>query len=211
MRMHCAAFVTLGTAILCLAGCGSTIVPEAAGSVTGAGGAATGTGGAATGTGGSKSVTGGTGGATVCGGLAGTPCGPHTYCVWADGSCGGGDQTGVCKPEPLDCSGTPDAPVCACDHKSYANACFAALAGADVAKMGVCPGQFVCGPLSCQLASEYCLYAPDLQQPNKPPYSCMPLPAGCGASPSCPCLSGECGACSGDGPTGLTKSCPGLG
>ncbi len=70
---------------------------------------------------------------------------------------------------------------------------------------------FVCGTLTCDAATQFCLHDPDIQDPTAPPYACMPLPSNCGSAPSCGCLSASCGSCSGQGPTGLTKYCPGEG
>jgi hypothetical protein len=54
------------------------------------------------------------------------------------------NPTGICTPRPLDC---PDLwePVCGCDEQTYANACFAAMAGVSIRNVNVC----LTGDMNC--------------------------------------------------------------
>ncbi len=77
---------------------------------------------------------------TSCGGFAGTTCPSSMYCDYPSGSyCGGDDGTGTCRARPTSCS-KEYKPVCACDRKTYNNACQAAMAGVDVFRDGPCGG-----------------------------------------------------------------------
>lgn len=74
----------------------------------------------------------------MCGGIAGFGCGPRLYCDFApEAHCGAADQSGVCKPIPEMCTQQYQ-PVCGCNDKTYANACFAALEGVAIATQGEC-------------------------------------------------------------------------
>lgn len=74
----------------------------------------------------------------MCGGIAGFGCAANLYCDFPlDAHCGAADQTGVCKPIAEMCT-EQYAPVCGCNDKTYANACFAARDGVSVASQGEC-------------------------------------------------------------------------
>ncbi len=74
----------------------------------------------------------------MCGGLQGLACGAGAYCSYAPAArCGAADQTGICRPVPEVCT-MEYAPVCGCNHETYANACQAAAAGVSVASQGAC-------------------------------------------------------------------------
>ncbi len=77
---------------------------------------------------------------TECGGFAGIECGFGQYCQFAEGTCGAGDELGICVDKPEVCTDQWD-PVCGCDDQTYSNACDAAAAGHSVAYAGEC----VCG------------------------------------------------------------------
>ena len=75
---------------------------------------------------------------TTCGGFVGAVCPSSMYCDYPSGSyCGGADETGTCRARPTGCS-KEYKPVCACDRKTYTNACEAARAGFDVFREGPC-------------------------------------------------------------------------
>jgi hypothetical protein len=74
---------------------------------------------------------------TVCGGIAGLPCGAGEVCELPKGECQSADLQGVCVPLPKAC---PDlrAPVCGCDGVTYGNECERMTAGAQLAHAGPC-------------------------------------------------------------------------
>lgn len=75
---------------------------------------------------------------SVCGGIAGTPCADGQYCNYeATGTCGEGDQQGMCMSIPEICTKEFD-PVCGCDGNIYSNACMAHAAGVSVAPTETC-------------------------------------------------------------------------
>ncbi len=76
-------------------------------------------------------------GAKVCGGIVPLECESGFFCDYADGVCGAGDQTGVCKVKPEICTDEYD-PVCGCDNKTYSNRCHANAEGVSVLKQGEC-------------------------------------------------------------------------
>lgn len=74
----------------------------------------------------------------TCGGIAGVECGSGQYCDYAEtGTCGEGDQQGVCYPTPEVCTSNYE-PVCGCDGNIYSNTCIANAAGVSVAPSDVC-------------------------------------------------------------------------
>jgi|GEM_PF-4605745 len=64
-------------------------------------------------------------------------CDPDYYCLFE--VCAA--ETGVCMPRPAACTYIWD-PVCGCDGVTYANACYAALAGVSVDYEGACDGSY---------------------------------------------------------------------
>ncbi|MEO0321313.1 MAG: Kazal-type serine protease inhibitor domain-containing protein [Myxococcota bacterium] len=68
---------------------------------------------------------------------SGPPCGPGTYCDYADDGCGIRGDEGVCLPRPEACDDIL-APVCACDGQTYDNACTALQQGLGVLRDGEC-------------------------------------------------------------------------
>lgn len=76
-----------------------------------------------------------------CGGFIGDVCGKDHWCDFPDdAACGignAGKVHGTCKLRPRIC-GRVYMPVCACNGKSYGNACAARAAGTDVLHTGKC-------------------------------------------------------------------------
>lgn len=73
-------------------------------------------------------------------------------------ACGKVDTKGICKPKPDLCTKELNY-VCGCDGVTYANACMAASAGANIASAGQCKNDgTVCGGLNTTKcgAGEYC-------------------------------------------------------
>ncbi len=202
-NMRSGILATLGIALVTLVGCGGTVALDGTGG-TGATGGAGGAGSA-----GPTTVSTTDGAPAPAGCTASSECGGGAFCDWTDGSCGANGAVGTCTPLS-DGAGGEVKPVCGCDGMTYDNADFAAFYGVSVKSQGPCE-PFACGPMTCDPSTQYCAYSPDIQQPAPPPYACQPLPAACGVTPSCDCLSDICGTCSGDPATGLTKYCPGEG
>ncbi len=72
-----------------------------------------------------------------CGGIAGVQCDDGFYCLFEVGSCGSGDQSGVCA-EIFEVCIENFQPVCGCDGQTYSNECFAGAAGVSVEREGAC-------------------------------------------------------------------------
>jgi hypothetical protein len=206
MRIFSWALVLVASSFA-LAACGSTVSSSGSGGSGGSGSTSTSTG---------TSGTGGSSGA-ICGGIAGMGCPPDEYCVFPDGSCGGGDQQGTCTQKPQVCPfEAPPWELCGCDGKVYGDRCSAAAAGADIALNGGCqlqPGQFACGGLVCETGNQYCQHTLSDVSGVPDTYNCIFLPQACGAqpSPTCACLTGEsCGMSCTQAPDGtITLTCPG--
>ncbi|HEV8321247.1 MAG TPA: hypothetical protein VG389_06490 [Myxococcota bacterium] len=142
--------------------------------------------------------TGGCGGRKGSDGGAGVPCGALTCAAdeWCDfdgndcaKSVGGGDP--ACVTRPATCA-PDDLPVCGCDGIVYPNQCEATRAGTDVSEGGGCAapaGTYACGLRFCADGTTYC----QEQESDTPEtyFTCVDLPAGCGAAPDCACLAAE--------------------
>jgi len=91
---------------------------------------------------------------TACRGNA--DCPDAGYCERQAGTC---DSEGVCRQRPEACIGLLE-PVCACDGRSYVNACEAARAGVGVRSRGRCRER--CGGIAGIPCSEdrFCEFAP---------------------------------------------------
>jgi len=181
-------------------GCGSSLGPADGGA--GKGGHAP-TGGGATG-----------GGAGTDGGAACSPasCQINQYCA----TCG--EHAGQCVPGPADCIYEALQIVCGCNGKLYRSPCQANLERIEVSTSGGCetpPGKFRCGTVFCTPGTQYCQvhYTNDVRDaitggPYIYGYSCGDLPAGCGATPTCACVtSTECGDCTVSADGDLTTMC----
>jgi hypothetical protein len=122
--------------LLALSACGGKVVVESdpgaeAGGSTGAS-ASTGSSGT------SASSSGVGGGAPYCGGKQGHACAVDQWCRYEPpGTCGSGDETGVCEPRPQGCPA--DCPgVCGCDGLFHCNECEAHAAGFDTSGGAQC-------------------------------------------------------------------------
>lgn len=198
------------SAIVIATGCG---IDVGVGGSTGTGGGPDGSGGSCSGPGSTvtvgaggqpgstSSVSTGTGSNPVkCGGLTPfpqPPCAADEYCDYSINNCGAFDNQGVCTKRPEACDKNLY-PTCGCDGQIHSNECDAAMAGTDVNTNGCMPppGQFSCGAHFCLLQTEYCEHEQSDVVGIPDTFTCKPLPAGCGATPSCACLSGV--ACGGD-------------
>lgn len=113
-------------------------------------------------------------------------------------------EDSTCRFQAEDCLYEEDVwePVCLCDgivrpfDCGYFNS--TSLEACD---------QIQCGPKTCDKATEYC----QVTDPSGfgGDFVCMPLPATCGAEPSCGCLSAEaCGqSCKGEATAGFRLVC----
>lgn len=140
------------------------------------------------------------------------PCSATEYCDYPDELCGAG-ESGKCMPRPLGCD-LMYAPVCGCDGQVHGNDCSARAGGTDISGKGGCPapeGQYGCGPAFCGLGSQYCRHAVSDVGGIPDGWECQPLPAACGKTPTCACMTGE--ACSDWCTTAalgeVTLTCPG--
>lgn len=105
---------------------------------------------------------------SICGGRGGRMCDPGRYCELQATTCGLADQTGTCRPIPMDCTGETGPPACGCDGNTYANDCLRRQAGVSLKSVGRCdntcatnadcaPGRLCCYPCGipgCQYQCE---------------------------------------------------------
>ena len=83
---------------------------------------------------------GGAGIGETCGGIAGVRCATGLLCDMSGNATCGADQTGVCEAPTLLACADIYMPVCACDGRTYGNACEASLAGLAIDHDGPCSG-----------------------------------------------------------------------
>lgn len=182
----------------------------------GTGGDCSGSGSTTVGVGGSPGTTSstGTGGTPVkCGGFTEfptPPCAADEFCKYEAQNCGAFDNQGTCTKRPEACDKSLF-PTCGCDGQIHGNECDANAVGTDVNNNGCTPppGQFSCGAHFCQSNLEYCEREVSDVGGFPDVFTCKPVPAGCGAAPSCACLSGVvCGsACAPTDKGGLKVTC----
>ncbi|MGA1870463.1 MAG: Kazal-type serine protease inhibitor domain-containing protein [bacterium] len=79
-------------------------------------------------------------------------CLESEFCYKSEGDC---DGQGVCSPKPEACISVWD-PVCGCDGMTYANICYAAATGINVAYPGECQAVSQCISNDQCLESEFC-------------------------------------------------------
>ena len=107
--------------------------------------------------------------------------------------------------------------VCGCDGQLYISPCQAELMRVDIADDARCvapPGTFVCGTQFCTHVTQYCqvwhINAVPVGVPEQFTYgyACADLAAGCGATPTCACVTRtECGDCTVSADGVLTATC----
>jgi hypothetical protein len=79
-----------------------------------------------------------------CGGIAGIGCNnpKENFCLFEPGSCGKGDEEGVCTPRPKknapECQIVHIQGVCACNDVTFGNECEIHQAGLSVDHQGNC-------------------------------------------------------------------------
>lgn len=217
-RMHgWLGLAALATVLGALSGCGGDGGSGGSGGTGGttASGGTTNSGGNTSSGGSTGGTTGGTGGATtgkMCGGIAGIQCAADEYCDFPDDQCGAADGAGECKPRPQGC---PDIymPVCMCNGMVGGNDCDAQAQGQDMNVLGGCTppdGMMACGAHFCDKSMYYCQRTTSDVVGYPDSFSCMPLPADCGATPTCACLANEnCSDMCAEADGGLTLTCPG--
>lgn len=75
-----------------------------------------------------------------CGSRGMAACAARSFCDFPiDAACGEVDHPGRCAPLPTSCPDDQDL-VCACDGRTYVNACQAHMRGVSVRSTGACPG-----------------------------------------------------------------------
>jgi hypothetical protein len=104
-------------------------------------------------------------------------------------------------------------PACGCDGKLHGNACETGFARTDVSTLGceAPPNLFGCGSTFCSKGREYCRRTNSDVGGEPDGFTCLALPAACGAMPTCACIVGDAGfpMCSADAEGNLTVVYPG--
>lgn len=124
------------------------------------------------------------------------PCAADEYCDYGPDNCGSWDNQGICTKRPVGACPPVFIPTCGCDGQIHGSSCDANADGTDVNVNGCMPpvGQFPCGATFCDSKTQYCIRTQSDVLDETPTFVCKYIPATCGGTASCACLSGEpCG------------------
>jgi hypothetical protein len=130
-------------------------------------------------------------GACRCGGAAALACSQGYFCSYPSGTCGVADREGVCSPPVVACPSVSEL-VCACNGRTYRNACELTAAGQSVNHPGECVPQVCGGPSNviCEDRGMYCAHAEGTCQQVNRFGACKLRPVSCPVvvyAPVCAC------------------------